>query len=87
MAQIVDPYKDAYGLNGGTVISGSQTVAVDGYVFYPLIDTTAEVNFPSLTSGSFSATFVAGIPVYGNITEVTQSSGLSIVYNGRGQYQ
>jgi len=83
MAEVVDPYKDAYGLNGGTVISGSQTVTVDGYVFYPLIETIAEVNFPELTSGSFSATFTAGIPVFGHITEVTQSSGLSIVYNGR----
>lgn len=83
MAQTVDPFKDAYGLNGGTVISGSQTVAVDGYVFYPISETIAELNFPELTNGNFSGTFAAGIPIFGHITEVTQSSGISIVYNGR----
>ena len=33
-------------------------------------------------TASFSTTFTVGVPVYGPITQVSQSSGLAIIYKG-----
>jgi hypothetical protein len=83
MPNIIDNNVDAFGLKGGRVLSGSVTVAVDAYVYYPLQTSVANIVISNLISGSFlTSSWSAGIPIYGNITSITQSSGLSIVYSG-----
>lgn len=80
-----------YGLGGGLVISGSITTGpfTDVFQYYPLTATVATLNINMPFSGSvnnatssFSVTTSAGVPVYGPITQVTQSSGIAILYKG-----
>lgn len=79
----VDISKHPFGLGGGIILSGSVQVQVKGFVYYPLQTTSAKLVISNLTNGSnFSASFTAGIPIYGYITEVTQSSGIAILYSG-----
>jgi hypothetical protein len=83
MPQIVDGLKDPYGLNGGAILSGSTNKATDAFWFYSVTSgTTAIIKFSNLSGSQVSASFAQGQSVYGNITQVTQSSGISIVYNG-----
>ena len=83
MPEIVDGLKDPYGLNGGTILSGSTSKACDAFWFYSVTNgTTAIIKFSNLTGSQISASFGAGQSIYGNITSVTQSTGLSIIYNG-----
>ena len=79
----IDISKHPFGLGGGVILSGSVQMQVKGFVYYPLQTTSAKLVIPNLTNGnSLSASFTAGIPVYGAITEVTQSSGIAIIYSG-----
>jgi len=79
----LDIAKEPFGLSGGILLSGAKQLTVEGYCYYPLSSSAAVVNFSNLDSGSaVSATFMAGIPVFGAITAVTQSAGLAIVYYG-----
>ena len=80
-----------YGLGGGTVLSGSITAGpfTDVFQYYPITSTTATIKMGMAFSGSttnatasFILTSSAGVPVYGPITAVTQSSGIGIIYNG-----
>jgi hypothetical protein len=82
MPQIVDGLKDPYGLNGGAILSGSTSTACDAFWFYSVTSTTAIIKFANLSGSQINATFVAGQSIYGNITSVTQSTGLSIIYSG-----
>lgn len=91
MPQFIDPLKSPFGLSGGIILSGSQNVNTDGFWYYPIISSTAQVftnnldgsgTSGSISSGSVTATFAAGIGMYGQITAVSQSAGLSIVYYG-----
>lgn len=84
MADRVDIHKHPYGLGGGTYLSGSGVSAsVDAFMYYPITNCTAIINFTNIQNGSAaSITASAGIPIYGSISGVTQSSGVSIVYNG-----
>lgn len=81
MPQIVDGLKDPYGLNGGAILSGSTSKACDAFWFYAVIPTTAIIKL-NLSGSQISASFAQGQSIYGNITSVTQSVGLSIVYSG-----
>lgn len=84
MQNQVDISKHPFGLGGGQVISGSVTMDVSGFCYYPIIATTAVLNMSNLASGSaLSSSFSAGIPIYGNLIAVTQSSGLAVVYAGQ----
>jgi hypothetical protein len=79
----IDIAKHPFGLAGGIVLSGSVTRSLEGFVYYPIQETTATLNIANLTNGGrLSSTFLAGLPIYGIITEVTQSSGIAIVYSG-----
>ena len=79
----IDIAKHPFGLGGGIILSGSITRSLEGFVYYPIQETTATLRIPNLTNGgSLSATFIAGLPIYGAITAVTQSSGIAIVYSG-----
>ena len=81
-----------YGLGGGTVVSGSATLAfTDVFQYYPITTTNATLKITMPITGSFAnaatssignTAWPVGVPVYGPITEVTQSSGLAIVYKG-----
>ena len=83
MPQIVDGLKDPYGLKGGAILSGSVTTATDAFWYYSVTTgTTAIIKFSNLSGSQISASFAAGQSIYGNITSVTQSSGLAIVYSG-----
>lgn len=75
---------DVYGLGSGIYFSGSVTTAISGSVgfsYYPLETCVATLKTNNITSGSsITATFAAGLTVYAQITEVTQSSGKAILY-------
>lgn len=77
-----DISKSPYGLNGGIYLNGSTSKAINnGYCYYPLSASEANIKFSNIDSGSsINMTFSPGIPIYGIITSVTQSSGISIVY-------
>ena len=87
MPQIVDGLKDAYGLNGGAILSGSVQTKTDAFWYYPVTNTVATIKFSNM-SGSAATTVFSNIPmtagngVYGAITEVTQSSGVAMLYYG-----
>ena len=91
MQNQIDISKHPYGLGGGTIISGSTGTNTflggEGFWYYPVTATTAIIVFNSGSiSGSggysLSASFTAGTGVYGSITQVTQSAGISILYSG-----
>ena len=83
MTQIVDILKDPYGLHGGSIISGSVTTKADAFLYQPIVASVANVKFSAGLSGSLGQiTFTPGVGVYGPITEVTQSSGIAILYSG-----
>ncbi len=79
----LDISKHPYGLDGGYLLTGSVTVAVEGYCYYPLSTSGATLRLANIENGgAFNTTFAAGVPVFGYITAVTQSSGAAIVYYG-----
>jgi hypothetical protein len=82
MPEIIDGLKDPYGLGGGAILSGSVSSSCDAFWYYPVTTTVATVKFANLSGSSITTTFTAGNGVYGNISEVTQSSGIAIVYSG-----
>ena len=82
MPQIIDGLKDPYGLNGGRILSGSINAACDSFWYYAVTATTAIIKFSNLNGGQISASFAQGQSIYGNITSVSQSAGLAIVYSG-----
>lgn len=87
-----------FGLGGGTVLSGSVSASfTDVFQYYPIINTTAALRIAmpqnnalgisgsatlSTSASLNSQTYNAGVAVYGPITQVTQSSGIAIVYSG-----
>ena len=83
MADRVDLHIHPYGLGGGTYLSGSGVSAsIDAFMYYPITNCTATIRFTNITNGAAATiTASAGVPVYGSIASVTQSSGVSIVYN------
>lgn len=87
MPEIIDGLRDPYGLHGGAVLSGSITLKCDAFWYLPITNTFASIKFNNSISGSISSiSFTAGNGVYGPITEVTQSSGLAMVYSGSYMY-
>jgi|VirMetMinimDraft_7_1064189.scaffolds.fasta_scaffold21489_4 hypothetical protein len=74
-----------FGLGGGTYLTGSATISGNGgyfFVYYPIQDSTATITFTNMVSGStITGTFSAGIPLYGQISSITQSSGAAFAYN------
>lgn len=73
-----------YGLAGGVYLSGSVTISGSGgyfFAYYPIANSVANINMKNMISGSsVTGSFTAGIPIYGQITAVTQSSGIAFVY-------
>lgn len=82
MPKIVDGLKDPYGLGGGTIFSGSISSSCDAFWYYAVTPTTAIIRFSNIAGGLISASFIQGQSIYGNISSVTQSSGVSILYSG-----
>lgn len=84
--KVIELTRDPYGLNGGLLISGSINKTMSGsaaYCYYPLMTSTAIIKTANIISGSsieFSGSL--GAPLYADITEVSQSSGMAIVYFG-----
>jgi hypothetical protein len=82
MQNNIDISKHPYGLGGGAILSGSVSIAAEGFWYYPLIASTANVKFSNLSGSTGNVSYTAGVGVYGIITQVTQSSGLAILYSG-----
>lgn len=71
-----------YGLGGGAILSGSVSASVDGFWYYPVTATVANVKISNLSGSLGSITYAAGVGVYGAINQITQSSGIAIIYSG-----
>lgn len=82
MPQIVDGLKDPYGLNNGKILSGSINTECDCFWYYAVTATTAIIKFSNISGSQISASFAQGQSIYGNITSVSQSAGLAIIYSG-----
>lgn len=71
-----------YGQLGGAYLSGSITISGSGNYFfnyYPIANSVANITMKNI-SGSITGSFVAGQTIYGQITAVTQSSGMAFCY-------
>jgi hypothetical protein len=88
---LIDINRGPYGMNGGTILSGSVSSSADAFWYYPITATSAWITFAnlvgpapsqSLITSSISSSFNAGVGVWGRITSVTQSSGYAILYSG-----
>lgn len=84
--------KAEFGLNGGIYLNGAvNAVATSsqgynvGYVYYPISASVADIKMSGITNGS-SISYTGSVPVYGPITEVTQSSGQAFIYFGSPDY-
>lgn len=80
---VINEFSHPYGLGGGVFLSGSVT-SPSGYyyVYYPLTSSVANIKMNNIISGSqITGSFAAGLPIYGTITSVTQSSGVAFLYN------
>lgn len=82
MPSIVDQLRSPYGLSGGKILSGSVNTKADAFWYHPLTATSASIFFSNLGGNITDQNFGAGIGVYGQITMVSQSSGLAILYSG-----
>jgi len=87
MPEIIDITKDPYGLRGGRILSGSVAVSCDAFWYYPITATTVTSMSIALAGSPLtSVNFTPGVGIYGNITMVSQSSGIAIVYSGSYTY-
>jgi hypothetical protein len=88
MPQVVQTDTDPFGLSGGTIITGNVDQAADAFCFYPLTDcATVEITAPNLANSPVTlSTALAGIPIYGQITNVSMGSGTAILYSGSYYY-
>jgi hypothetical protein len=84
--------KAEFGLNGGVYLNGvASAVATSsqgdytGYVYYPVSESKATIKMSGITNGS-NIQYSGSTPVYGPITEVTQSSGQAFVYLGDAEF-
>jgi hypothetical protein len=80
--------KSEFGLEGGVYLINSATAVATssqgnyvGYVYYPVSESYAAIKMSNITNGS-NVIYSGSTPVYGPITEVTQSSGQAFVYLG-----
>ena len=80
---IVENFRGEFGLTGGTYLSGSTSASFSAaFCYYPLVDSVANVVTDNIVNGAnITSSFIAGIPIYGSITSITQSSGLAIIYH------
>jgi hypothetical protein len=82
MPQVIDELRSPWGLSGGTILSGSVSIASDAFWYLPVTATSASIAFSNLVGGSINTSFTANAGVYGAITSVTQSSGIAVLYSG-----
>jgi len=84
--------KAEFGLNGGIYLNGninavatsSQGYSV-GYVYYPISASQANIKMSNITNGS-EIIYTGSTPIYGPITEVTQSAGSAFIYFGNPEF-
>ena len=79
----VEIERHPHGLGGGQLISGSSQLAVSGIFRYrPITATVVDLKFNSEISGSFGLnTISAGTDIFGPITQISQSSGVAMIYD------
>lgn len=82
MPSVVDQLRSPFGLSGGSILSGSINTNSDAFWYYPVTATSASITFNNLSGSTISTSFAAGVGVYGNITRVSQSSGIAVLYSG-----
>ncbi len=80
---VINQFSNPFGLGGGIYLSGSISASVAySFVYYPITTTVANIKMNNITNGaSITGSFSPGIPIYGTITQVTQSSGIAFVYS------
>ena len=85
--------KAEFGLNGGVyLIDAANAVATSsqgdytGYVYYPVSESKATIKMSNITNTDSGIIYSGSTPVYGPITEVTQSSGQAFVYLGNAEF-
>ena len=84
--------KAEFGLNGGIYLIDNATALITssqgdytGYVYYPVSESKADIKMSGIINGS-NIQYSGSTPVYGPITEVTQSSGQAFVYLGNAEF-
>jgi hypothetical protein len=84
--------KAEFGLNGGVYLNGDESAVATsslgfnvGYVYYPISASQANIKMSNITNGS-EIIYTGSTPVYGPITEVTQSAGQAFIYFGSPDY-
>jgi hypothetical protein len=82
MQNQIDIAKHPYGLGGGTILTGSMSTSGDYFWFYPISSSVSTLKMADPAGTIPSTAYPNGVGVYGYITEITQSSGASIVYLG-----
>lgn len=84
MPTLVQTDTSPFGLSGGTIISGNTNQAADAFCFYPLADCSGvTIDFSNLQNSPLTiSTALAGIPIYGAITNVAMSDGSAVLYSG-----
>jgi len=82
----IDQFSHPYGLGGTVYLSGSASASGFFYSFYPFRGTPVarivmnNMSNPAAPSNNFiTGSFSPGIAIYGTITQVTQSSGESLL--------
>jgi hypothetical protein len=88
MPQVVQTDTSPFGLSGGTIITGNVNQDADAFCFYPLTDcSTVVITAPNIANGPITlSTALAGIPIYGEITNVTMGAGTAVLYSGSYYY-
>jgi hypothetical protein len=78
----VNLHKDPYGLGHGILVSGSVTLTdLNGFCYYPIQECSSTIVMENIENGSaLNNVFIAGIPIFARITEITQSYGIAILY-------
>jgi hypothetical protein len=88
MPQLVQTDTSPYGLSGGTIITGAVNQPADAFCFYPVEDcANVIIDIQNMNNSPLNISqLLAGLPVYGAITNVQMSSGTGILYSGSYYY-
>jgi hypothetical protein len=88
MPQLVQTDTSPYGLSGGTIITGVVNQQADAFCFYPVDDcANVIIDIENMNNSPLNMVqLLAGLPVYGAITNVQMSSGTAILYSGSYHY-